>query len=135
MKKLLVFVVLIVVGVVAAKRGYETYEEKQWKKASMNRVASMLKSLKTGDPMATQDAFGYWFKGSVVVSEGELRGNLHKFDSFRREQAITRITTFEVASAEVVRDGNKLMSRVRLRVDGQDLLMLVKPGQPIEWDS
>jgi len=132
LKKLVIIggvIAVIVMGV-----GYfKKTDQRAFHEFSRARVQNLFDSLKSGGTADQQDAMGYWRVGHPEPASSE---KFTAFEKFLEKKGVPmRVSSYEYLSSELV-DGDDVVNRyvrLRCRVDGRELGMVIRQKLPIEW--
>ena len=132
LKKLVIIggvIAVIIMGV-----GYfKKTDQRAFHEFSRARVQNLFDSLKSGGTADQQDAMGYWRVGHPEPASSE---KFTAFEKFLEKKGVPmRVSSYEYLSSELV-DGDDVVNRyvrLRCRVDGRELGMVIRQKLPIEW--
>ena len=104
-------------------------------KADRKEIVRSIEKLETKETLQEQHAMTMWADEDVIIDGSILEQRADNFSDWRQSGGFHWIDNFEIHSSTVEQDGGTMGLRVECTINGQNLTMMVKDGQPIRWTT
>jgi len=132
MNKVKMLIAVVVVGL-GAKFGVAHLLEQHFIDSQTERVTKILEQLETKATLEEQHAMTLWADEDVIIDGSILEQRSDNFTNWRQAGGFHWVDDFEIRSSTVEKQAGSRGLRIECTINGEDLTMMAKDGEPIRW--